>query len=63
MYLKITKTKHREIEKQYAKIVESIRDKNVTRQKIILNLGPINSQEDIDDVMDIVMFNYSRTSK
>jgi hypothetical protein len=24
---------------------------------------PINSQEDIDDVMDIVMFNYSRTSK
>ena len=24
---------------------------------------PINSQEDIDDVMDIVMFNYNRDSK
>jgi transposase len=54
MYLKITKTKHREIEKQYAKIVESIRDKNVTRQKIILNLGPINSQEDLDKYKTIL---------
>lgn len=42
----ITKTQYKGKEKRYAKIVQSYREKNISRHRIILNLGPINSDED-----------------
>jgi len=42
----ITKTRYKGKEKRHAKIVQSYRVNNTSRQKVILNLGPINSDED-----------------
>ncbi len=46
MYMKITKTKYKEKLIEHAKIVESFKDGKTSRQRIILNLGPIKSDED-----------------
>ena len=46
MHLMITKTKYKGKEKRYAKIVQSHRVDKTSRPKIILNLGPINSEAD-----------------
>jgi len=46
MHLMITQTKYKGKVKKYAKIVQSYNDKNTSRQKIILNLGIINSEAD-----------------
>ena len=46
MYLKITKRKYKDKVIEHAKIVESYRDNQISRQKIILNLGTIKTNED-----------------
>ena len=46
MHLMITKTRYNGKEKRHAKIVQSYRANNTSRQKVIMNLGPINSDED-----------------
>ena len=47
IFLKITQKKTKQGMGRYAKIVESVRYNNKIKQKLILNLGPINSQEDL----------------
>jgi transposase len=46
MYIKITRKKYKGKIIEHAKIVESYRDGEISRQKVILNLGPINSEND-----------------
>ncbi len=46
MHLMITKTNYKGKEKRYAKIVQSHRVNKISRPKILLNLGPINSESD-----------------
>lgn len=46
MYLKTTKKRYKGKTIEHAKIVESYRDGKTSRQKVILNLGAVNSEED-----------------
>lgn len=54
MHLKITETHHKGKIKRYAKIVHSFREGNKMRQKLILNLGPVNSDEDLNRYQGIL---------
>ena len=47
MFIQFTQTKYKNHVRKYAKIVESYRVGNKCRHKLILNLGPINSDTDI----------------
>lgn len=46
MFVRTTKKKHKGKIYEHAKIVESIREGKRTIQKVVKNLGPINSEED-----------------
>lgn len=46
MHLHITQTRYKGKTKRYGKIVQSYRIDNTSRQDLLLNLGPINSDED-----------------
>lgn len=46
MHLKVTRKDTKSGVREYAKIVQSYRDGNISRQKVVLNLGPIDSEQD-----------------
>ena len=54
MQLKITKNKYKGKVIEYAKIVQSYRDGKTSRQKIILNLGPIRLKNDLEKYQKIL---------
>jgi len=56
MFIKITQLKTKNGIKKHAKIVQSYWDKedNISRQKIVMNLGPVNSNNDLIKYREIL---------